>query len=164
MDLVRDEDLTEDDARQLSFLYDACFGGMRFSESPRSTLRCIWRNAGAILAHAAASVRQVDLHTELADVAVLGFVCVHPGHRGRHLGREVVNDLHGALDMPFLLNGGKSLVPYYAKLGYVAIASEASYLHGGVIEMDRDPVMLFPNGRPVSLEMRSDPIHFGPDF
>ncbi len=164
MELLSEHQITEADAAQLRVLYATSFGGMNFSQGPEATVRAILRRQGNIIAHAASSVRAINLHPCNIELAVLGLVCVHPHHRGQSLGHQVIRALHDAVLLPFMLNCGRSLVPYYAQINYTVIASAASYLRNGALVVDDDPVMLFPNGHPVSTAMRRAPIHFGEDF
>ena len=163
-EIIIDSQLNAEDRNQLNILLQTCFLGIDFDNGPHATIRSILRFGNTIVAHAAASVRQVDLRTSRVELAVLGLVCVDQRQRGSQLGYQVIQALHNSLRMPFLLNCGRGLVPYYERIGYKEISSSASYLRNGMVVIDQDPVLLYGNGTFVSTEMRNGPIHMGTDF
>jgi GNAT superfamily N-acetyltransferase len=164
MEIITDQQLTAADKSQLGRLLHACFGEMEFEIGPQATIRAILRAGNGIVAHAAVSIRQIDLHTSEEEIAVLGLVCVEPSERGKGFGYQVIQSLHGSLRMPFLLNCGRGLVPYYEKIGYKEISACASYFRDGKTVIDTDPVLLYENGISILTDMRNWPIYIGTDF
>ena len=161
--LIRDNEITTQQTEELRKLLTFCFDEAVDSAILKTTLRAIYVDT-MIVGHAAVDVRRIIFHSVPAQIAFLGFVCVQPEYRGRGIGQMLITELHQAISLPFLLNCGSSVVPYYSRLGYVLIADAASYDRKGLIEIDHDPVMGFSNGLPVSMEFQNEPVHFGLDF
>ena len=160
--LLRNGDMQAEQLKQLRELFQACFGAESLCSRP-ATLRAI-HSSGRINAHAGVAVRRIPLSAALEKVALLGLLCVHPDARGNRLGHDLVRELHAAVQLPFILNCGASLVPYYTQMGYVLISAAASYDRDGIVEIDEDPVLYFPNGCGVEAPFRSTPVHIGQDF
>jgi GNAT superfamily N-acetyltransferase len=161
--LIRDEEITGRQADELDGLFQTCFPGMTFRSGPKAAARAVFVD-GTIVGHAAYDVRRVVLCGVPVEVALLGLVCVDPAHRGKSIGHTLIGELHRAAALPFVLNCGKDLVGYYARLGYVTIADAAIYDRTRGMKRDDDPVMGCANGRAVSMTFQQEPVCLGADF